>query len=370
MVYALGQRGLSLIGRGAASVGLDIDRGALKAVQVSQSGGAYTLRHVGYRRLAPGAIAEGEVADHDLLASELKAFWSTHSFKGKSVYIGIANQKVVVRLLDLPKMSPEDLRGAISYQAQEHIAMPIEEAVLDHMVLGPAENGDLDRVLVVAAQRDMVNRYSSAVKAAGLNPVGVDVKALSLLRSTLPPSLFEEEVATLLLDISSEITSLVIVQGANPTLTRFIPGGADAFAQAVADAARMSTEEAEDAMMHLKLGSREEPGPDEASGPELPQEAQRGLEEAIRLLSEDIQRSIEYHNVQLGAREVSQVVLSGEGSMADGFEDYLGDLLAVPTFRGAPLQKFASNKSNVQDEQLKVMESVLAVAIGLALEEA
>jgi uncharacterized protein YjeT (DUF2065 family) len=34
------------------------------------------------------------------------------------------------------------------------------------------------------------------------------------------------------------------------------------------------------------------------------------------------------------------------------------------------LRKLAGNKSNVPDEQLRVMEPILAVALGLALEEA
>src|SRR5215212_4028626 len=100
---------------------MDIDRGAIKAVQISTGGGTYTLRHVGYHRLPPGTIAEGEVADHDLLAAEIKEFWSSHSFKGKSVILGIANQKVVVRLLDFPHMEEEDLKSAITFEAQDHI---------------------------------------------------------------------------------------------------------------------------------------------------------------------------------------------------------------------------------------------------------
>jgi type IV pilus assembly protein PilM len=115
-------------------------------VQVSQSGGNYTLQHVGYRRLPVGAVSDGEVADCDLLALELKEFWDSHAFKGKAVYLGVANQKVVVRLLNFPRMSPEDLKGAIGFEAQEHIPMPIEEAVMDYMVLGPlSERSVLDR---------------------------------------------------------------------------------------------------------------------------------------------------------------------------------------------------------------------------------
>ena len=361
------------------AVGLDIDRGAIKAVQVSRSSGSFALQHVGYRRLPPGAVSDGEVADHDLLSYEIKEFWASHSFKGKAVYLGVANQKVVVRLLDFPRMSPEDLKSAIGFEAQDQIPMPIDEAVLDYVVLGPQEEGaDLDRILIVAAQQDMISRYSSAVRAAGLRLEGVDVKALSLLRSTLPLSLFDDEGAILLLDIGAEITSLVVSQSGTPTLTRFIPGGSGYLAQAVAEAASLPEEEAERQLMNPKVRIGSEPegeieGAEEDGDdfdPALVYDIRHGLEDAVQALAEDVQRSVEYHYSQPGSREVTQVFVSGEGALVNGLDTYLGDLLGVATHRGTPLSKLASNKSNVPDEQLRVMEPVLAVALGLALEEA
>lgn len=363
------------------AVGLDIDRGAIKAVQISQGGGNYALKHVGYRKLPPGAIIDGEVADHDLLAGELKEFWASHSFRGKSVYLGVANQKVVVRLLDFPRMSPEDLKGAISFEAQDHIPMPIDEAVLDYMVLGPqSEGSDLDRILIVAAQKDMIGRYASAARAGGLRPQGVDVKALSLVRSTLPDSLFYDEGGVLLLDIASEITSLVVTQSGSPTLTRFIPGGSGYLAQAIADAAGIPEEEAERQLMNprVRIGSEVEDGGsgvslDKSDGdfdPALMYDVRRGLEDAAQTLAEDVQRSIEYHYSQPGSREVTQVLVSGEGALVNGIDSYLGELLGVSTERATPLQKLSANRSNVPDEQLRVMEPVLAVAVGLSFEEA
>ncbi len=368
----------------APVVGLDIDRGALKAVQISGGASGYTLNHVGYRKLPPGAILEGEVADHDLLASELKELWSSHSFKGKSVYLGIANQKVVVRLLDFPRMSEDDLKGAIQFEAQDHIPMPMDEAILDYVVLGPqGEASDLDRILIVAAQKDMIGRYASAVRAAGLRPQGIDVKALSLVRSTLPSALFDDENATLLLDVASEISSLVVTQNGNPTLTRFVPGGSGYLAQAVADAADLPEEDAERQLMNprVRIGSEaeggegpgvnlEKDGEDDDFDPALMYDVRRGLEDAVQALAEDVQRSIEYHYSQSGSLEVTQVFVSGEGALVNGLDSYLGELLGVSVRRGAPLQKLSGNKSNVPDQQLRIMEPVLAVAVGLSLEEA
>ena len=369
-------------------VGVDIDRGAVKAVQVAGGGGGSTLQHVGYRRLPPGAVVEGEVADHDLLVSEIREFWSTHSFKGRDVMLGVANQRVVVRLLDFPRMDRDDLASAIGFEAQDHIPMPMDEAIMDYTVLGPqGEGSDLDRILIVAAQKDMIYRYTSAVRAAGLRPVGVDVKALSLLRSTLPDALFEDESAVLLLDIGTELTNLVISQNGNPTLTRFIPGGSGYFVQAIADAADLPEDEAEKQLMNPRVrigygaheeggaadeGTTEEGTTEEGSeefDPALAYDVRRGLEDAAQTLTEDVQRSIEYHYSQPRAREVSQVVLSGEGALVAGLDSYLGELLGISAERGNPLRKLGTNRSNVPDEQLRVMEPVLAVALGLALED-
>jgi type IV pilus assembly protein PilM len=367
------------LGRGSPVIGLDVDRGALKAVQLSKSGGNYTLRHVGYHRLPPGAIVEGEVADPEVLAAEIKEFWSSHSFTGKSVILGVANQRVIVRLLNFPRMDEADLRSAIGFEAQDHIPMPLEEAVLDYVVLGPQEEGsDLDRILVVAAHRRMIEGYTSAVRAGGLRPAGMDVKALSLTRSTLPDVFFDEG-ATILLDVGTELTNLVVVQGDSPTLTRFIPAGLDDLVRAVSEAADLPEEEAEKQALDPRAGLGYEPGdfgegaaenPEEENfDPALIYDVRRGLEEAVQTLAEDVQRSIEYHHSQPESREVSEVVVSGEGALIAGFDAYLGELLGVHTHRGNPVGKLLANHSNVSDDQLGAMEPVLAVAFGLAMED-
>ena len=369
------------------AIGMDIDRGAIKAVQISRSGGDYTLKHTGYRRLPPGVIEDGEVADFEILVRELKEFWETHDFKGKKVVLGVANQKVVVRLVDLPHMEPEYLESAIGYEAQDHIPMPLDEAVLDHVVVSPQEEGrETDRVMIVAAQREMIGGFTAAIRESGLRPVGVDVKALSLLRSALPDSLFDEG-AFLLMDISPEITSLVISQGSSPTLTRFVPGGSNNFVRTISEVADIPEEDAEKHLMNPQISLGDAPdeaerevneGDDPAEeyseedrlDPALMFDIRRGLEDAVQLLTEDVQRSIEYHYSQPEAREVSQVFVSGEGALVSGLDSYIGELLDIPTQPANPLRKLAANRSNVSDEQLRMMEPVLTVALGLAIEEA
>jgi type IV pilus assembly protein PilM len=89
----------------------------------------------------------------------------------------------------------------------------------------------------------------------------------------------------------------------------------------------------------------------------------------VQTLAEDVQRSIEYHHSQPESNEVSEVLVSGEGALVAGFDGYLGELLGVPARRGNPVSKLSANRSNVSDEQLGAMEPVLAVALGLAMED-
>jgi type IV pilus assembly protein PilM len=171
----------------------------------------------------------------------------------------------------------------------------------------------------------------------------------------------------------------VIVQEGSPTLTRFIPMGLDDLVRAVSEAADLPEEEAEKQALdsRVRLGYElEEVGGEGTEKPEeddldpaLIYDVKRGLEEAVQTLTEDVQRSIEYHHSQPESRGVSQVLVSGEGALVAGFDVYLGELLGLPTHRGNPVAKLAANRSNVSDEQLGAMEPVLAVALGLAMED-
>jgi type IV pilus assembly protein PilM len=106
-----------------------------------------------------------------------------------------------------------------------------------------------------------------------------------------------------------------------------------------------------------------------SSDPALMYDVRRGLEDAAGRLAEEVQRSVEFHNSRSDAREISRVFISGEGALVRGLDSYIGDLLGVETARARPREKLAQNRSNISDEQLGAMEPVLAIALGLAMED-
>ena len=150
-------------------VGLDIETGSIAATEVRGDGGRAVGR-TAIAPLAPGVITDGEVRDPEQLAGVLRELFASHKL-GKSVRLGVANQRVVVRTIQLPLIEdPGELDAAMRFRAQDEIPMPLDEAVLDHRVLGKRNGPEGDRqmeVLAVAARRDMVISHAPGYAQGG-----------------------------------------------------------------------------------------------------------------------------------------------------------------------------------------------------------
>src|SRR5205814_2577007 len=137
--------------------------------------------------LQPGVVVGGELRDPEALAQALKAFFRKHKLPRRGIRLGIANNRIGVRTLDVVGISdPKQLANAIRFRAQEALPIPIEEAVLDYQILEERRDEDgqvTKRVLLVVAYRELIDRYVSACRKAGINLVAIDLEAFALLRS-------------------------------------------------------------------------------------------------------------------------------------------------------------------------------------------
>jgi len=163
------------------TVGLDIDGGYLAAAVIKDG----SIGRVASAVMPTGVTSDGEVIDSDTLSAALKDLFATYKLP-RRVRLGVANQHIVVRQLDMPLIQdPAERDAAVRFQAADAIAMPLEEAVLDYVTIGAHETADgavRERLLVVAARTSMLSSLVEAVKAAGLKPDGIDLSAFALVR--------------------------------------------------------------------------------------------------------------------------------------------------------------------------------------------
>src|ERR1041384_7339565 len=142
-----------------STIGLDLGTSAVRAAEVTGKD-PLTLVRFAQLSLPPNAVLNGEINDVHAVATVIKDLWRRGEFRTKQVSVAIANQNVVVRQVDVPRMEEDDLRGALPYQVQDYIPIPIEEALLDFLIIGDVEGPEgapMLRVLAIAAQKSMVN---------------------------------------------------------------------------------------------------------------------------------------------------------------------------------------------------------------------
>ncbi|MBV9212028.1 MAG: pilus assembly protein PilM [Actinobacteria bacterium] len=294
------------------TVGLDLDGAYVAAVQASQD----VVTRAASMDLAPGVISDGEVTDVTALTEVLRDFFKASALP-KRVRLGISNQQIVVRQLEIPKIDGDKERAAaVRFQAAEAIAMPLDEVVLDHQVVAQVttpEGAARLRVVVVAARESMIARIVDAVRGAGLRPEGIDLNAFALVRALAVPS-DSTETARVFCHLGG-VTNLAVAVGTTCLFTR-----------------PLSTQwDSED-------------------------------DNVARALAEEIRLSIDFYMAQPEARWVGEIVLSGPGSRRPGLSDELSGLIEVPVTTAEPLGRLHAGKLPAEEDPHRH-----TVAAGLAL---
>ncbi|HEX4115838.1 MAG TPA: type IV pilus assembly protein PilM [Solirubrobacteraceae bacterium] len=364
--------------RGATLVGLDIQPGYVSAVQARVNGSIQVQKAAG-AALPPDTMREGEVLDGTALADTLREMFRDSKLD-KRVRIGVANQRTVLRTLELPPLTDrKELATAVRFQAEDQVPMPLDNAVLDFHALGVIDTpaGPRQRVIVVAAQRDMVERLIAAVRAAGLRPEGVDLSAFALIRS-LHRADEDHSGRVLYLNVGG-LTNMAIAEGTVCRFTRVIGGGLESMAADIAERNSIKLTEARELLAAVDLdapsavapslyadSSRQEPQPAEPvpAAPQKPAiDVRPVLSSGVREIAGEVRNSLDFHRSQDGGGEVSSIVLSGSALQISGFARALQSELRVPLI---------PQTVGVLDERAagEVSAERLAVATGLAVEEA
>jgi type IV pilus assembly protein PilM len=396
---------------GADVVGLDIQPGFVAAVQ-ARVNGSIVAERAATRLLAADTVRDGEVADDRALSDVLRELFADSGL-GKRVRVGIANQRTVLRTLELPPLTEQkELAAAVAFQAQDQVPMPLNNAVLDFHPLGIIDTpaGPRQRVVLVAAQRDMIERLLTAVRGAGLTPEGIDLSAFALIRSLYRPDP-EGSGRVLYLNVDG-LTNLAIAEGTICRFTRVVGSGLEGMAGELAVRRGITVADAHALLAAVDLTAPAQPAsgavpapqpipemqaaeepaldPDEYEGDEDHEALERAmsyeelsalpdtpvpepqasdaevvavLENGIREISGEVRNSLDFHRSQDGGGDVSHVVLSGAAQDIPGFAAALEHSLG---------QQVRAEAVGLADERLlgAVSAHRLAVATGLSVTEA
>lgn len=374
-------------------IGLDIGSTAVRAVELT-GGDPPSVVKAAQVPLPLGAVENGEVKEPQAVAEALRELWERGGFKAKRVFMGVGNQRVVVREIALPFLPEKELRASLGFQVQEFIPMPVDEAVLDYDPIGEFEQDDrtMLRMLLVAAQRQMVDTVISAATGAKLEPVGLDLVPFAMVRSVGTTGVgmdLEDEGDEAVIDIGAHVTNIVVHARGTVRFVRILPSGGRDITLAIARGIGVDDEVAE----RLKRGEdvavvtsapaaeesddqpeggpdggpegEEAPPPSTAGPPDLERVREIAMQRAASFVDE-IRSSLEFYTAQAQGARIARVLVTGGGSKLEGFLELLRQRIPVQVDPGQVFQH-ARSQLSLSEEALAEAEPVLAVAVGLAI---
>ena len=339
-----------------AVVGLELDPSHIAAAEVHQNGSIVVTRSA-VSMLKPGVLRDGEVTDAPALVEALKTLFADNDLP-KTVRIGIANQRIVVRTLDLPPLEDDKaLAAAVRVEAPDHIPMPMDEAVIDFQRLGIVQTNDGPRmrVVVVAVRRELVERLAAVAKDAGLKVEGIDLSAFGMVRALGPAP----ETGARLYVSAAGLTNVAVANASGCLFTRAAAGGLDAIVHSLSERRGLTLEHARQWLGHVGL---ETPLEEVEGDAEVVAAARTVLEEGVHQLADTVRNSLNFFRMQDGAEKVESGILVGPAAAIPGFAARLSEQLRLP-LEAAPL---AASTDSVGGE---AEPHRLTVAAGLAVEE-
>ncbi len=345
---------------GRSAIGLDIGTSSVRAAELSFGKRGVALEKFGQVALPLNAVRDGEVVDPYAVADAIKQLWAHTGFTHKNVIMGVANQRVLVRQVDLPALPEKELKAALPFQVQDFLPMPVDQAVLDFYPLEQYNDAGgqlMQRGLLVAALREMLLINVKAVQRAGLKVNSVDLTPFAVLRSMGSAGIVDDETVALV-DVGSRVTNIVVHRGGQPLFVRILLMGGNDVTEALAEGLGLPHSDAEAMKQNPELIAQYERAP----------EATRVLDATVASFVDEIRSSLDYFSSSAPAgANLERVVLSGGGSRLAGLAARLEQSTRLRVELGNPLHQVALGKTGLSPEQLAFVQPLVAVPVGLAL---
>jgi type IV pilus assembly protein PilM len=349
-------------------VGLKIGASQIAAARVANNGSAELLQ-VARADLEPGIVVGGELREPEKLAEILRDFFREHHLPKRGVRLGIANNRIGVRTFDIAGITDgKQLDNAIKFRAQEALPIPIEDAVLDYQVLSEStdeEGQQVKRVLLVVAYRDLVDRYVTACRKAGVELVGIDLEAFALLRAMAAPRELEAmpDAAVVVVSVGHDRSTFAVSDGRVCEFTRVLEWGGTALNVALARVLDLAPSEAEPFKRQLNLNT---PVPPPGLTAEQYEACREAVRKQIQSFARELVSSLQFYQNQPGSLGIAEIVLTGGTAHLPGLSEELQRLIGVTVRVGDPLMRVRVGKKAVSDEE---QLGSLAIAIGLGIED-
>jgi type IV pilus assembly protein PilM len=350
--------------KGKLALGLDIGSTSVKMIllkeQRKRGQVSYALQSFGMKPLPPEAIVDGALMNSTAIVQALQELMNELKVKNKEVAIGVSGHSVIIKKIQMPRMSQEELEESIQWEAEQYIPFDVKDVNIDTQILDAGGNdatGQMD-VLLVAAKKDMINDYTTVVSESGLQPVVVDVDAFAVQNMFASNYDVPDKETVVLINAGASVVNINIISNGITVFTRDVTIGGNQFTEEIQKQLNVSYEEAE----ALKIG-----GTRGDSDAVVPQEVERVLLSVAEQVAGEIQRSLDFYAGTAVDANFTKVYLSGGTAKIPALFKTIETRVGVPVEILNPFRKIDVDNRKFDPAFIMEVAPMAAVAVGLAL---
>lgn len=339
-------------------LGIDIGTSAIKVMELEETKKGYQLKNFGMSLLPKETIVNGVLKNASPLVNAITNLKENLRIKTRYIATAVSGHPVIIKKINIPVMSEEELSESIQWEAEQYIPFDLEEVNIDFQILGVDErNPDQMDVLLVAAKKSLISDYEEVVVEAGLEMAIVDIDSFALGNAYEVNYPDEKIPVVALVDMGASVININVVTEGKSTFTRDVFVGGNKLSEEIQKQLAVSAEEAE----LLKVGGKLE---------NINYERLDAIVQDVSLaLAVEVQRSLDLHAASTTAEEVKKIYLTGGTSKLSGMKDLIADRVGVPVEYLDPFRKVRYDEAKFDPEYVKEISPIAAVALGLALRQ-
>ncbi|HPI92596.1 MAG TPA: type IV pilus assembly protein PilM [Deltaproteobacteria bacterium] len=340
-------------------LGLDIGSQSIKMVDIEKTRSGYHLKALGLGLIPAECIVDKDIMDSETVVDTVKNLRENLKVRARGSATAISGHSVIVKKAELPLMSEGELRQTLPIEAEQYIPFDINDVYLDTFILGESiERSDMMDVLFVAAKKELVDEYTSAVRNAGLKPMLIDIDVFSIetMYEINYPDAPESIVA--LVDAGASMINVNVLKDGMSIFARDISMGGRQLTERIQREFNVSFERAE----NIKTGANIE-------GIDL-EKINYIFKMAAETYVQEIRRTLDFFLSTMVNENIEKIYMSGGSSRIPGLTKLLEKQMEIPVEMVNPFNNIKWDDRVFDPEYMAYIAPQMAVAVGLALRRA
>lgn len=339
-------------------IGLDLGRHNFRAVELEIDKNKYILQKYGVYENSHLNVDSDNKEDTKSYSEAIKHFFSETNFSTPNVVVSLPEYNVFIRIIRVPKMAEKELKSSIEFEAEQYIPFPIKEMNVSYQIVdNNSQDQNTMEVMLVAAKKDILQKYIDILRGADLVPKALEPETLALSRILGKNS--DGSRGSIILNVGFANTLIIVSYKGYVRFARNIPVGGDTLTRAIQQSLNLDYTQAEEYKKAYGLESNQVEGK---------------VFEAIKPVFENIVSEVKRSNIFFTTHNsnvsINRVVTSGGTALMPGLLPYMAANLDIEVEIANPWKDIRlTPKLESQKDHILESGPIFSVAVGLALKD-